>query len=158
VTEIDNGQGPQGDSSQPADAGGDEHIAPDAVNVDDQEHDGGDQDGVGTGERKQRQRAQRAEARVAELEALVDSARRHIIADMVQRQGYKPGLIEKVETARLLDDKGMPSAERIGAAIADEAEKVGATPRRSMSPNPQQGHVGGQARGPASWSAALKSG
>ena len=123
---------------------------------DDEELD--DADDGNRGERRQRKRAQLAERRVAELEALLDSTRQQIIGDVVERQGFKPRLLAAagVGTEDLLGDDGMPDAEKIKAAIATAADELGATPRRRLEPNPQMGLKSGQPRGESSWSRALK--
>ncbi len=145
------GQGPQNDSAETADASepDDDETPQDDDQETDDDSDQDDDASVRSAE------AKRYRLRLRETQALLQLHRKLIIAAEVDRLGYKPALADEVDTADLLSD-GVPDREKIKAVITARAEAVGASPRRQLMPNPQQGTAGPQRRGASSWSSALK--
>lgn len=156
------GQGPQSDSPDNADTGqddGGEHTAPD---TDDQEHDDGDDDGDqdsgGRGEARQRRRAQRAERERDELRDTLQRTRQAVVDNAVSAAHMDPRLLAAAGHTldSLVGDDGLIDHDTLAEAITATRREFRVS--NGLQPNPQQGRVGGQGRGTASWSKALKSG
>jgi hypothetical protein len=166
VTEVDtNGRAPEGVSPDQAAAAGQNSVdAPgEETNADDTdaregEDNDSDQDAVGRGEAKQRRRAQKAERERDELADALARTRQSIVDKAVSAAHLDPRLLtaagHTVDT--LVGDDGLIDHDALAEAITTTKREFRVA--NGLQPNPQQGHVGGQGRSPASWSKALKSG
>lgn len=93
-----------------------------------------------------RERAQAAEARITEFEqqtaaqaATIERLQRMHVEHAITATGVKPAAVFAVaELASLLDDTGLPDAEKITAAVATARDQLGLQPR-PVAPPRQQG-------------------
>lgn len=141
-----------------------------ASEVDDQDADqdadqDDDADDADDGSRSNREKRYRLRLRDAERERdeLADTlanTRAAIVSSVVAGSGYAPRVAELVaaDMDKLLDDNGIPDAEKIVSTLAAVVADYGFA-RQSRPPkfNPQQGSTnGGGAAGKASWADAIK--
>lgn len=136
----------------------DEHGTED--DTDDQDDD--TDDGSRTNrEKRYRLRLRDAERERNELADTLTRTRQAIVSSVVAGSGYAPRVAELVaaDMDQLLDDNGIPDAEKIVSTLAAVVADYGfARQSRPPHPSPAQGHQSGQLGGvgKASWADAIK--
>ncbi|MGP4058975.1 hypothetical protein ACTWP6_29905 [Mycobacterium sp. 4D054] len=134
---------------------------PDDDQHDDDQDDEHDDDGRRTNrEKRYRLRLRDAERQRDELADTLTRTRQAIVSSVVAGSGYAPRVAELVaaDMDNLLDDNGIPDAEKIVSTLAAVVADYGfARQPRTPAPNLQQGSTnGGGGAGKASWAGAIK--
>lgn len=123
----------------------------------DDEHDDGSRTNR---EKRYRLRLRDAERERDELADTLTRTRQAIVSSVVAGSGYAPRVAELVaaDMDKLLDDNGIPDAEKIVSTLAAVVADYGfARQPRTPAPNLQQGSTnGGGGAGKASWADAIK--
>ena len=143
------------DTRRPASEPDDQH--------DDEQH--ADDDAQDDGSRSNREKRYRLRLRDAERERdevtdTLTRTRHAIVSSVVAGSGYAPRVAELVaaDMDNLLDDNGIPNAEKIVSTLAAVVADYGfARQPRTPAPNLQQGSTnGGGGAGKTSWAGAIK--
>jgi hypothetical protein len=146
------------DNRPPASEPDDDQHGDDRDDADqDDEHDDGSRTNR---EKRYRLRLRDAERQRDELADTLTRTRQAIVSSVVAGSGYAPRVAELVaaDMDKLLDDNGIPDAEKIVSTLAAVVADYGfARQPRTPAPNPQQGSTnGGGSAGKASWADAIK--
>ncbi|MBB2990254.1 hypothetical protein FHR72_001722 [Mycolicibacterium iranicum] len=148
------------DNRPPASEPNDQH-GDDTDDRDDAEQDDDADDGSRSNrEKRYRLRLRDAERQRDELADTLTRTRQAIVSSVVAGSGYAPKVAELVtaDMDKLLDDNGIPDAEKIVSSLAAVVADYGfARQPRTPAPNLQQGSTnGGGGAGKASWAGAIK--
>tara|TARA_B100000519_G_scaffold56920_1_gene47562 strand:+ start:131 stop:664 length:534 start_codon:yes stop_codon:yes gene_type:complete len=145
----------------PASEPDDDQRDADADDRDDADQDDDADDGSRTNrEKRYRLRLRDAERQRDALADTLTRTRQAIVSSVVAGSGYAPRVAELVaaDMDTLLDDTGIPNAEKIMSTLAAVVADYGfARQPRTPAPNLQQGSTnGGGSAGKASWADAIK--
>lgn len=149
------------DDNRPPASEPDDGHEQDADADDEQDQDDDAEDGSRSNrEKRYRLRLRDAERERDELADTLTRTRQAIVSSVVAGSGYAPRVAELVaaDMDNLLDDNGIPDAEKIVSTLAAVVADYGfARQPRTPAPNLQQGSTnGGGSAGKASWADAIK--